>query len=126
MKLRIRGNSVRLRLTMSETQALAAGQTIVETCQISPVQSFAIELSPWNLEVFQVQLINSVLRVYAPENAIRVWASDNSEGIYGQQENGSATPLGIAVEKDYTCLTERPGEDEHDNFPNPETGERSC
>jgi len=126
MKLRVRGNSIRLRLTRSEVDALAKGQTITERCALTAVQAFETELTGWLLDAFQAQLDQHTLRLSVPLNAVRQWASNDTEGIYGEQENGEAEPLRIAVEKDYSCLVDRPDEDESEHFPHPDKGSRSC
>jgi hypothetical protein len=126
MKVRFRGNSIRLRLTAPEAAMAGSGQPVSEVCSISPIDQLAFRLEGWHLEVYQVSLEGQIIIVRAPIEALRRWSADNSEGIYGLQENGYPEGFSIAIEKDYTCLSDRTGNDEQDQFPHPETGKRAC
>ncbi len=53
------------------------------------------------------------------------WATTNQVSIRGEQQLEDGSTLGILVEKDFQCLTEREDEDESDMFPNPQAGS-SC
>jgi hypothetical protein len=126
MKLRLKGNSIRFRLTQTEVNALAAGESIYSTLRISAVQEFVYALEPWNLNVFQVKMENGEFTVFVPSGQIGPWASGDAEGISGSQDNGSDEPLSISIEKDFVCLKDRPGENEDDHFPHPDAGARTC
>lgn len=47
------------------------------------------------------------------------WAQSNGEGLYESQRVSKDTVLRIALEKDYTCLAAREGEDSGREFDNP-------
>lgn len=126
MKLRTRGNSIRLRLTRSEVLALSEGMTVRDETRITPLDSFVVTLEGWNLDVFQVTSNKEGLRICAPASRILQWSKNDDEGIYGYQENGSSEPLKISIEKDFACLEERPGEDSHDQFPHPDSSGKKC
>jgi len=126
MKLRIRGNSIRLRLTQTEVAHLAAGESVREICRLTPLDHFSILLQTWNLSVFQVKKDKDTLHISVPESLVLSWSVNQEEGFYGTQNNGTEDPLRIAVEKDFSCLTVGAGEDESDNYPNPEKDTRAC
>lgn len=115
MKLRIRDNSLRLRLSRTEvgqlassgecaaTMALAAGEfryrVITELAAARPTAAFG----------------DGCVTVSLPAPIVAAWARSESVSIRG--EDG---PLSILVEKDFVCLKPRAGEDESDLFPHPQ------
>ncbi|WP_306643793.1 DUF7009 family protein [Sanyastnella coralliicola] len=115
MKLRIKGNSIRLRLLQSEVATLAEGGTVNETTSL-PGASFSYQLAA--SEVSKVELKHNTLFIFAQDDQLKSWATSEDVGIYSTlpTENGD---LRITIEKDFTCLTSRPNEDETDNYPNP-------
>jgi len=113
MKLRMKGNSIRLRLTQSEVVRVAEGGRIEESCK------FGAERFGWALESAAGTAVSAVLTgaqitVSVPVAMIREWAGGDQVGIYA-----TSGPVEIAIEKDFRCLTPRP--DEADAFPNPAT-----
>ena len=126
MKIRIRSNSIRLRLTQKEVDCIAAGQTVRETTHFSLARRMECVLIPWNLSGIEATFDNHIITVSVPALKVSDWAHSDDEGLYGEQANGTDTPLTIAIEKDYACLKPRDEEDESDQFPNPESGSTKC
>ena len=50
------------------------------------------------------------------------WANGAEVTIAAGQAVPGADTLRILVEKDFACLSERPGEDDSDAFPHPDAG----
>ena len=50
------------------------------------------------------------------------WVESDQVGLEGEQSLGSANVLKILVEKDFTCLTKRKGDEDLDTFPHPQEG----
>lgn len=128
MKLRIHGNSIRLRVNQSEVATLAAGGKLESWVQFVPSAAdrlgYAIEISAQCSEVC-ASCSNGVLLVTLPESLAQTWASTNQVGIEYDQPTTDGSFLRIGVEKDFRCRHFRPGEDESDNFPNPSGGVQS-
>ena len=61
-----------------------------------------------------------------PESSVRAWANSEQVSIIGEQQHKNGDKLDILVEKDFSCLTPREGEDESDMFPHPKAGEDEC
>jgi hypothetical protein len=57
--------------------------------------------------------------VHLPEQVALSWCRSNEVTLAGAQPAAADAELRIVVEKDFACLTAREGEDESDNFPNP-------
>jgi hypothetical protein len=126
MKLRIRGNSLRIRLTQPEVRQLSGGTAVEDHCILSPVSRLSVTADPWHLDVFSVALADGKLTVHIPQGAITEWAESNQEGLYSSLDNGTSEPLRIAIEKDYSCLSPHADESETEQFPNPDSGKRTC
>lgn len=122
MKLRMQGNSVRFRVTQSETAALAAGARLEESAQFGPAPgemlTYALEISAKCSEV-RASYSNGMIQVTLPADLARAWASTSQVGIDHAQPIMGGSVLIISVEKDFQCVHSKPGEDERDNFPNP-------
>lgn len=118
MKLRIRGNSLRLRLTRTELAELAGTGTVVNQVQLGVFPDCALvyrmELSDEAIKPVVV-FRNSQICVSLPSVQAREWARSESVGIYSEESWG----LKLIVEKDFKCLDPRIGEDESDAFENP-------
>ena len=61
------------------------------------------------------------VRVVIPSNEVHVWAETGQVGLGSELPLENGSKLSILIEKDFQCLTVRPGEDETDMFPNPLT-----
>ena len=115
MKLRIRGNSIRLRLTRSEVARLVSEGVVAEQVRFDADAALQYSIaSTENGERISASLDGSHIRVRAPKAVVEQWAQSDDVGF----ESTIGAALKIIVEKDWTCLTPRAGDDE-DTFPNP-------
>lgn len=124
MKLRIRGNSLRFRLTQGEVARLLAEGKISESVHFSSSLedrlTYLLETSKDAPKVF-ASLRGAEVHIRIPAAEAAEWASTAQVGIEQTQFIGTETGLRIVIEKDFRCLQPRLEEDESDNFPNPET-----
>ena len=118
MKLRLRGQSLRLRLTRSEVAQLANAGRVEEEIQFGPKAGsrlgYGLQLSASHEQItaeFQQQQITVLL----PAAAGRRWATDDTVGLYADGPGG----LRLVVEKDFKCLELRPHEDDSDAYEHP-------
>jgi hypothetical protein len=122
MKLRIQGNSIRFRITQSELASLAAGARLEDSTQFGPAPSesltYAVEISSKCSDV-RASYSKGVIQVTLPANLALAWVRTNQVGIEHAQPLGDAALLKITVEKDFRCFHSVTGQDERDNFPNP-------
>jgi hypothetical protein len=114
MKLRLQGNSVRLRLTRSEVARLRETGLMEESVDFGAGAALAYRLQtrlePGAMETAYRQ---GILTVSISKEAAQSWAGSEEVGLYSQ-----FGALAISVEKDFRCLT-RPGDDERDAYPHP-------
>ena len=119
MKLRIKGNSIRLRLTQSEIRQVGAGQTVREEVLFS-TGHFAYALVPDPaIGALDARFDEGELQVRLPAALAVQWAHTDQVGIEERIAGRPGTSLHLLIEKDFQCLHKRPGEDESDHFKNP-------
>ncbi len=119
MKLRIKGNSIRLRLTQRETGQVGAGQTVrEEVCFATGPFSYALLTDP-SLQVPDAGFREGELQVRLPADLAARWAFSDQVGIETQIAGRDGHALHLLIEKDFQCLHKRPDEDESDHFKNP-------
>lgn len=122
MKLRIRDNSIRLRLERREVEALRNDGRVTAQTGFPGGQSFAyaVESDP-AITAPGAYFSDNVVTVRIPEATVLAWASSQQVSIGTEQLLGDGAVLKVLVEKDFACLTPRDGEDESDMFPNPQS-----
>ena len=120
VKLRVRDNSIRLRLTRGEVDRMAAEGLVKASVPFSAGVSFDYVLESSRACVDpSAFLSNNVLTVSLPEESTRRWASSDAVSISAEQALDDGQSLKILVEKDFACLAPRDGEDESDMFEHP-------
>ncbi len=120
MKLRLKSNSLRLRLTQSEVQSLAAGILVQDRTQFSSSASlhYVIQSSP-SAAGISADFRDQIVAVTVPEAMVRKWATTDQISMEAEHQIAPECVLSLLIEKDFTCLNPRtPGEDA-DAFPNP-------
>lgn len=127
MKLRIRDNSVRLRLTRGEVETIKTEGLVQARTGFPGDRDFRYQLesSPASVgpEAF---FSDNVLTVRLPETRVLGWASTEQVSIRGEQQLANGDVLSILVEKDFACLAPRDGDDDADTFPHPDADEAKC
>jgi hypothetical protein len=120
MKLRIRDNSIRLRLTRGEVDQLADEGVVLAITSFPGGREFRyeVESSPASVNPGAFLSDNKVT-VRLPESVVRAWAASDQVSLTGEQQHKNGEQLSILVEKDFACLAPREGEDESDMYPHP-------
>lgn len=120
MKLRIKGPTLRLRLTQGEIAALAQQGVVEERVPFADGVTLVYRLRcDGQAREIGASYRGGVLEIRVPESAARQWCTSERVTLAHAQ----AVPQGslqITLEKDFACLSPRAGEDESDNFPHPE------
>jgi hypothetical protein len=122
MKLRINGNSIRLRLGQSEVRRLAADGLIEESTAFGPLPKEHFRYSICNSSDcpdITASFTNHHLVIHVPFGMLQQWASTDQIGIHALQRTGT-DELHILIEKDFECIDAPPGELQEDAFPHPQ------
>ena len=127
MKLRIRDNSVRVRLTRGEVDTLRDNGVVSARTGFPGSREFQyrVESSPASV-IPGAFFSDNVVTVRLPETTVLAWANSEQVSIAGEQRLDDGEQLMILVEKDFACLAPRKGEDETDMFEHPDSGEGQC
>ncbi|SEP04301.1 hypothetical protein [Mucilaginibacter sp. OK283] len=112
MKIRIKGNSLRYRLTKSDVAQLAEEGHMQEEVDFGGQQLY------YAIKAVEDDHLSSIFRentiiLFVPNDVIKELAETDKVGFEGK--HGS---LHLLVEKDFTCL-DNVAEDQSDNYPNP-------
>jgi hypothetical protein len=112
MKIRIKGNSLRYRLTKTDVAAFAANGCIEESIDFgSQALTYALQKTGFNN--LSVIFENNKITLFMPEAMINEWVLTQKVGFeYRDAE------LFLLVEKDFKCLDDV-AEDQSDHYPNP-------
>ncbi|MBB6238806.1 hypothetical protein HDC90_003453 [Pedobacter sp. AK013] len=112
MKIRIKGNSLRYRLTQSEVAALGMVGFLSERTHFA---SQALEYAIMTTSEGQLTADFSENRIVLnmPEKMIGELVNTDKVGF-----SDVSGPVSLLIEKDFTCL-DNVEEDQSDNFPNP-------
>lgn len=127
MKIRMRGNSLRLRLQRQEMKRLVTDGIVSEVVSFGPRHfTYSVKLDS-NLQAVTASLEPYGIHVIIPYDIGLRWHGSAELGLYGEMSaphDAQASTLKILVEKDLHCLKPRNSplwEDESDAFPNPNT-----
>ena len=116
MKLRIQGNSLRLRLTRKEVEELHDRGRIESRIEFAPGHSltYALEGSS-QADSVSASFHDAAIVVTAPIPALREWVESDRVSIEGP----SPATLRLLIEKDFQCL-HKPDQRDPDAYPHPQ------
>jgi uncharacterized protein DUF7009 len=127
MKLRIKGNALRLRVSRSEVARLLAGDGLEETIHFAsePVARFTYALqAEQSLSRPTVRYTETRVAILLPADQKHAWGTTDQVSIAEEINLGNLGSLAILIEKDFACL-DRNEEENEDAFPNPNAG-KTC
>ena len=116
MKLRFRGNTLRLRVNRREVDALASGDLVQEDVFFPNQARFTYIFEPSRNAVPLASFESNTLRVAAPLLQVRNWAHTELIGLYYNFET-EGTVLKVAIEKDLECTDSTAEDNDPDAFP---------
>ena len=125
MKLRLCGNSVRLRLLRSEVATFLERGELEQTTQLGVEEdasfTYGLRLVP-GLSSIEAHCKPGQIVVLLPTAEATAWATSSSQvGVYGSVNLGHRGTLDLIVEKDFACL-DLSDEENVDTFPHPQVG----
>ena len=121
MKLRLRENSIRLRLLRSEVEQLKNQGSVSESIRFSRDQVLAYTLRiDKGVENISASFDNEGILIRVPSEAAEHWLETAEVGLEEAQVVHEDLTLNLLIEKDFVCLTRPMEGDNLDAFPNPE------
>ena len=118
MKLRIKGNSVRIRLTKSEVEAFGnEGYLEEQTNFINGTLTYALQR--YDGEQMSATVFGNKITMQIPAAMAQEWVETNKIGFDYNQPLPDGNTLYMLLEKDFKCLDENITEDQSDSYDNP-------
>jgi hypothetical protein len=124
MKVRIKGDSLRLRLSRSEVSRVLSGDRLEETIHFGPEPnaSFTYALQQESSERRStIQYSGNEVTITIPASRAQLWGVTDQVGIAEDINLGENGSLALLIEKDFACLDGSEAENQ-DAFPNPNAG----
>ena len=120
MKLRIKGNSIRLRLLRSEVERFAIERRISDEVRFGAnAFRYSLRMSS-EVDSIHAHFDANEITVLVSEPAARKWAESDDVGLETQQAIGDSETLTVIIEKDFVCVDRPDDPDRDDAFPNPQ------
>ena len=120
MKIRIRANSLRFRLTRPEVETLCNTGSISETTAFAERDFVYIVRISDEAEDLKADFQDNCMTLYFPRTLALGWYDNEIVGFDSEMQLPNNDTLYLLLEKDFTCLTPR-SEDESANYPNPKS-----
>jgi hypothetical protein len=120
VKLRIKGDSLRLRLSQGEMRTLAERGEVEDRISFPGGAALRYRLrSDQNTSVISASYASNLIDILVPRPQAERWCGTDLVTLSASQPL-AAGELRLVLEKDWACLAPREGEDESDNFPHPD------
>ncbi len=118
MKLRIKGNTVRLRLSMTEVKQLSETGLVTDATHFgNNVFNYEIKADE-QVEKLSADFNNNTISFLINSSLAKTWKDDELVGYDAYQTAENGEKLYLLLEKDYKCL-DNTNEDQSDNYENP-------
>jgi hypothetical protein len=112
MKIRIKGNTLRYRLTKSDVDKFSKEGYIEETINFGQ-QSLVYALKSASIDHLAADFQNNKITLFIPVSMAEEWITTDRVGF-----DSNESSLYLLIEKDFQCL-DNVAEDQSDNYPNP-------
>lgn len=119
MKLRIKGNSIRIRLSKTEVEQLCTTGRVVETTHFGNNSFSYVLLKSETDTVLDASFNDGCITIIVPGSMIQGWYENNVVGFSHYKEIGNDEQLFLLIEKDFKCIDSEVMEDQSDNYENP-------
>ncbi|MCP4974765.1 MAG: hypothetical protein GY931_01270 [Maribacter sp.] len=120
MKIRIKDNSVRFRLTPTEVKKFCKEGRIEKTTQFSST-TFVYGVMQKQIENLEVDFNDNTITLNVPENFAKDWYDNDVIGLEHYEDLSNSDKFFLLLEKDFACL-DNTHEDQSDKYPNPKAG----
>ena len=118
MKIRIKGDSIRFRLTRTEVKTLSENGKIFEHTHFGTEQfTYGIILND-TIDHLQASFNNGTITLSMPKSQGLSWSENDIVTFDHRVLTTKGNELYLLLEKDFTCL-DNTVEDQSDNYPNP-------
>lgn len=119
MKIRIKGNSIRYRLTQTEIANFGKNGVLEEKTEFFNGLSFYYRLEKKaGIENMEASYSGNRICIFVPAKMAEEWTTTDIVGFDHNMKMGDGKELFLLIEKDFVCI-DHTFEDQSDNYPNP-------
>lgn len=118
MKIRIKDNSIRLRLTRSEVKQLSETGIVQSTTPFADAEFRYAVQSIEDLNGLQARITPYSIEMFVPSSFSRQWYKSDEVSCKALIPLANNKELKLLLEKDFVCLDDSE-EDQTDNYDNP-------
>lgn len=119
MKIRIKGNSIRYRLTKTEIDDFGKQGWLEEKTEFLNGTVFQYRLEKKaDIENMKAVFSDNKICIFIPEKMAVDWTTTDMVGFEHKMKLDDDKELFLLIEKDFVCLDDT-FEDQSDNYPNP-------
>ncbi len=119
MKLRIKNNSIRIRLTRPEVEIFGKEKYLEEHTEFgNAIFTYAIRSDSNSTEI-TADLSNNKITMHIPAAIMEEFVSADTVGFQHDMPLENGKKLFLLLEKDFKCIDQEVEEDQSDNYENP-------
>jgi hypothetical protein len=118
MKLRIKGNSLRIRVTRPEVDRLAVDGFLQEQSELPGNTLTYVVRTADNVTELSAHFDDNVITMFVPAIFAKEWTHNNIVGIDTDASMTGNSSLHLLLEKDFMCTNETV-EDQSEHYENP-------
>jgi len=121
MKIRIKGDSIRFRLTQTEVKTLSEKGKIYDSTNFGNQEfNYGVVLKK-DIDNLNISFKNNSITLEIPDTKGKSWYANDIITFDNVLKTSKENDLYLLLEKDFTCL-DNTIEDQSDNYPNPQLG----
>ena len=119
MKIRLKGNSVRFRLSKTDISNFRNNGFVEERTEFPGNSYLVYRLEKKNaVSEPEASFTTNCICIFVPENMAEEWTNSDTVGYSNEIITGPGKKLSLLIEKDFACI-DHSLEDQSDNYPNP-------
>ena len=119
MKIRIKGKSIRLRLSRSEVDTLATQGYVEERTEFfNSTLTYALQAKD-EIDNLKADFSENTITMFVPKAWAANWNKDETVGFSHTLNLPTGSTLSLLMEKDFKCIDSDTTEDQTDNYENP-------
>jgi hypothetical protein len=119
MKIRIKGNSIRIRLSRTEVDSFGKDGYLEERTEFGNNAFIYALRNTQDAKELSAEFIDGKLTVLVPDRLTKEWTTTEKVGYDNNMDIGDGKQLYLLLEKDFKCIDAAVTEDQSDNFDNP-------
>jgi len=119
MKIRIKGNSIRIRLSRPEVDSFGKGGYLEERTEFGDKAFIYALQRKEGISDLSATFTGEKITMLVPAGITREWTTTDNVGYEHNMDTGDGKQLFLLIEKDFKCIDAPPGEDQSDNYEHP-------